>query len=652
MAAGCGSSDSAAPAKKKGEGKPAAKASPDLSAPMPSAPPTDPKAEAKRLYEERMARAREAAEAAERAKYGTGETERPPGQAPGEEPRAPAAKPGEKPAAGPPAEAEGPGPAAEEPKPAGGDAEDAAEVAKEVAALSEFEAGFKADLAKYRFAPCAERAKEFREGLKTATARTACGALLLRLQTMGDVFGKMVARLEPGRKIELGPNMTVEVEKADADGVAIKIGQAKTLKKWSEFDKKVVLSLFDWEDMEAPDRFGVASFAALCSMPEEVERNLLLCVQEDAAWAGRASALLVRCRGLDAATVLIPYKGMWVTTDEKKFIDQGKEKHQGRWMTPDEIMKAKGYVRHEGRWLTKEEYDEETKEARALEELAAKLAPKGLIDKAGADSEDLDWSKARVFQYPKGNYQIKANLSMDAVKDAAYIMEVLNYNFRKVFKVRKTMPKFPVSIAKNQQEYDTILGGGGLGKCSGSDMSTFYQPPNTVMVLMHEGTHQFIFKAAPCCPTWLHEALATYFECSKFVVNPKTKQVDLATGLLNKFRLGPIQEEFKNGTATPLREQIKENIGGLQMYHQGWALAYYLINAEGGKYAPRLFWYLDKFAGKGGTGVKKGTTEDRQVMRFMQALGIYDLDEFEKKWKEYILGLKMENAEEFRSGHQ
>ncbi|MHC4597819.1 MAG: DUF1570 domain-containing protein, partial [Planctomycetota bacterium] len=258
----------------------------------------------------------------------------------------------------------------------------------------------------------------------------------------------------------------------------------------------------------------------------------------------------------------------------------------------------------------------------------------------------------RVFKSPWGNYTVHSNLSMDAIKDIAYMMEWLQWNFRKIFKIRRKMPKYIVSIAKNKAEYDGPLGGGGLGKCGGGAISTFYQPPSTTMVLMHEGTHQIVFKFAPCAPTWIHEAFATYFECSKFVVNPKTKTVDLRTGLLNKWRLGHIQREMKTNSHTPLRNQINGKIGGLKMYHQGWALSYYLIKGRDGKYAPRYFYYLEKHAGKGGIGRKKGQPEDKPVMRFMKAMGIHDLDAFEKDWIKFILALDLKKAEEFKSGHQ
>jgi hypothetical protein len=453
-------------------------------------------------------------------------------------------------------------------------------------------------------------------------------------------------------EVKLGPRLIFTVEKADESSVTGKIGRASLTRKWTEFDKGVLLGLFEWDDMEAGDHFGTGLLAYAFGRTEEAEKRLLIAAKMDASSAGKIALIVAAKRGNEAGAVLLPYRGMWVTQEEKKYIDAGKELFKGKWMSSEEIMLAKGFILHEGRWLTQEEYEDATKEAPKLRALQKKLAPKGLIDKPGADAEQLEWSEARKYKSPWGNYMVEANLSEDAIKDIAYIMEVLQWNFRKIFRIRKSLPKYFIKIAKNKQEYDSDLGGGGLGKCGGGEISTFYQPPNTTMVLMHEGTHQIVRKFAPCCPVWWHEALATYFECSKFVVNPKTKTVDLKTGCVNRWRLGPIQREIKTGTYTPLRDHINGKIGGLKMYHQGWALSYYLINAKGGRYAARYFYFIQKHAGKGGTGRKKGQPEDKLVMRFMQALGIYDIDELEKEWKEYIMGLKLEEADDFNSGHR
>jgi hypothetical protein len=525
---------------------------------------------------------------------------------------------------------------------------------KELKSLFELEGELAGLARKLRFDEAVEKLIGLEPGLKSAAARDRCREMQGWNAAMKAVFAKMVSKLKPGTEIRLSRSFSLEVESADAEGFVGKVGKATTKKTWASLDKPVLLSLFDWDDMSADDEFGVGLLAYLFDQPEEAEKHLLICAKQDADRIAAIGRLVASRRGRSPGTVLFPYRGLWVTEQEKKFIDEGKELYKGNWMSREEVMKAKGFILHEGQWLTKEEYEEANKEALALAKLTAKLSPKGLIDKPGADKEQLPWHDARKFTYgKKANYIIESNLSMDAVKDIAYIMEVLHYNFRRIFRIRRKVPRFTVRISKNKEEYDGFLGGGGLGHCSmGGEICTFYQPPNTTMVLMHEGVHQFLYKFSPCCPSWLHESMATYFECSKFVVNPKTKSVDLKTGILNKFRLGHIQKEMKDGTYTPLRDQICGRIGGLKMYHQGWALSYYLINAKGGVYAPRLFYYLQKYAGKGGIGRKKGQREDRQVMRFMKALGIYDIDEFEEEWKKYILSLKLADGDTFNSGHR
>ncbi|MHC5037481.1 MAG: coiled-coil domain-containing protein, partial [Planctomycetota bacterium] len=380
---------------------------------------------------------------------------------------------------------------------------EAAFLEKELADLTKLTADVQALTKALKFAEGVGQLETFKTGLKTETAKAACEDLLEQQTVMKKVFEKMVSMLQPGTDIQLTRTLTLKVTKADGEGFTGRVGQATVQKKWTEIDKAVLLSLFEWEEMEAEDELGIGVLAYAFSMPEEAEQHLLLCVQLDPSRIPRVGMLVAAKREMETPVILIPYKGKWVTEEEKKYIDEGKEFYDGKWMTYDEVMKAKGYVKHDGRWLTKEDYEEATKEARKLEELRKKLAPKGLIDKPGADSEQLPWSKARKFKSPGGNYIIVSNLSEDAIKDVAYLMEWLLWNFKKIFRIKKKVPRYFVNIAKNKADYDSDLGGGGLGKCGGGAISTFYQPPNTVMVLMHEGTHQIINKFAPCCPRWM-----------------------------------------------------------------------------------------------------------------------------------------------------
>jgi hypothetical protein len=540
----------------------------------------------------------------------------------------------------------------EPPKPKEPAREDGALVGKELADLGELDVRLLKAAEALDFARGLALVEEFVKGLKTRAVKVEAEKRAVDLRSMDYVFGRLVESIEPGTEVDISSTLTMRVKKADRIQLTGTVGTATLTRKWTAISHETLLELISFDGMKADDEYGAAILAYVFNLPEIAERRLLRCAKADPARTSLLGEIIANRRGATVNTILSPYRGLWVSPDERALIDKGYERFNNKWMSPDEIMKAKGFIYFEGRWVTPKEHASLTKRARQIADLARKLQPKGLIDKPGADHEGIEWNKRRKYAIKRGHYTVEANLSMEAVKDVAYVMEVLHYNFRKIFGVRKT-PKFVVKIGRNKAEYDNHLGGGGLGKCGqNGEISTFYQPPNTTMVLMHEGTHQFIFKYAPSCTRWWHEAMATYFECSKFTVNPKTRTLDLKTGLVNKWRLGPIQRELRAGTYVPMRRYILGQISGIQMYHQGWSISYYLINAKNGRYAKRFMWFLENKVGKGGQGRKKGARESKQVLRFMKALGIYDIDEFERDWKEFTLGLSLTTAEDFNSGHK
>jgi hypothetical protein len=214
-------------------------------------------------------------------------------------------------------------------------------------------------------------------------------------------------------------------------------------------------------------------------------------------------------------------------------------------------------------------------------------------------------------------------------------------NFCRVFRFQKTMQRFEVWIGGSRQDYMTYGEGHGqaLGHCtSGGVISTFYQPGLTLMVLMHEGTHQFLFRIAPTCPQWLHEGMATFFECSAFKVDVKRKALVLQTGLLNRHRCMTIQGDLKSGKAVSLDKFVRGQGG--DPYSQGWALVYYIVHSNKGRYAP--YWLeFAKDVGKGDP-----------MKWFRKWLGVTDLNAFEEDWKAFTLALDPRKGEDIQAGHR
>jgi hypothetical protein len=389
--------------------------------------------------------------------------------------------------------------------------------------------------------------------------------------------------------------------------------------------------------MSAEDRYGAGLFCFEFGLQEDGEYHLARCVKLDKSRKLFLDLLVARVRGVELPPGgFLVYQDQWVTAEEKGLIAKGYRRHNGKWMTEEEINKSKGLVKVGDVWMT----PAEAKAKEKLDRKIAKIAPKGYINKNGW-YDGKPWEQAIVLETQ--NYKIKSNLKKEAIEDAGKIMEWMAWNFRRAFNFNKRMPRFEVWIGGSKQDYTTHGGGRGaaLGHCSsGGVISTFYQPPKTLLVLMHEGTHQFLFRIAPTCPRWMHEGMASFFECSKFKVDVKRKLLVLQTGLINKNRCLHIQREIKAGTNKPIIEQIHGNIGGLQMYHQGWALVYYIVHAHNGKYARHWLDFVKD--------VGKGSAEKW----FKKWLGVRDLQAFEEDWKKFILALDPRKGVDLDAGHK
>lgn len=58
-----------------------------------------------------------------------------------------------------------------------------------------------------------------------------------------------------------------------------------------------------------------------------------------------------------AAKGLVRFGEEWVTPEDKVKLEQGLRRYKGRWMTPEEIKEAEGFVRHDGKWVRKEDLE-------------------------------------------------------------------------------------------------------------------------------------------------------------------------------------------------------------------------------------------------------------------------------------------------------
>jgi hypothetical protein len=496
-----------------------------------------------------------------------------------------------------------------------------------------------------REAEAREACRRIDESIGARTARYVFAGPLAELEALlptvpegafrGEVLGRIDAlrrasraldRLRTGlsggdRKLALSSGLSLTVTGTDDDGFRAKVSGAEIRKKWAELDPETVCGALRSMGGDAESCLDLAAFADLYSL-DGAEEDLARAFRADAGTMTAINDLLARRRAMPVpAGGFLLHEGEWVTPEEKGYLDRGLVRHDGRWMTKEEALTAQGWVQHEGRWLSPEDWADIQEAQREAEELAAKYLPKGLIDQPG-NGAAVAWEKARELK--SAHYRIRTNLSEDVSRDVAYTMEILRTNLMGIFGMKGKGSTFTINVVATIDEYRRAWpqAGGSLGFCSTSEICTFYQPPMTTGVLMHEGTHQMVRWLAPSCPRWLHEGMATFFECSRFEFDADRKKVRLEVGLLNANRLQGFQAELASGKAVSLETFMKGQGGN--PYTQGWALVYYLAKGKDGQYARRLQPFLEE------------AHKTDVVDRFRKIFRVKELKTFEEEWLAWV----------------
>jgi tetratricopeptide (TPR) repeat protein len=353
----------------------------------------------------------------------------------------------------------------------------------------------------------------------------------------------------------------------------------------------------------------------------------------------------------------VKYQDKWQTPDEMRA--QGLELYKGKWIPYEQAMKAQGYIKFEDQWVNSKEY--------ALIQKLIKLAPPtGVLDKPGADSENLPWEQARTKE--TDHFIIKTNLSTDALNDLCFTLECAYFNYQDLLGAEQPQgKKLRVMVSKNEEEFKKIyydlLGynplpvwGGGFistsvtGNKSEKDyLLAWYNMsahPLLTGKLLHECTHyamELIKQKRGCSKVlvWFNEGWATYYEASRL------EGKRLVINVINQAKLSTIKNVLNQQAYIKLKDFINLSQGEYttrEIYAQGWSLIYFLFNGQGGKYKSGLQTYMETW--KKGRIVMVATADNEYPQNkpvhfklFEECMGV-PIDQLEQEWKEYILQLK------------
>lgn len=265
------------------------------------------------------------------------------------------------------------------------------------------------------------------------------------------------------------------------------------------------------------------------------------------------------------------------------------------------------------------------------------------INHPGAIKGNRKWTVDPV-TYQTMHYDIKTTVSKKAAKEVGFIMELINYNYRKLFGLTdKYIPKLTVLIPKNKDQYKQIrevsqarrVVTGGYFHPIHEHLNVYYNPEanhawSTGRVLMHEGSHQFFYVAAQKqIPDFINEGLAEYMRDARF---KGYDQLQLGSLSIVKKPIKNLQNMFKRRSAGDLglKKFLTRPARSRRFYDIAYGFIHFMMHGENGKYSRRFKKYVQSFFT-----IKKDPTPHKKL--FLKLFpGIKQL---EQDWHSHILSL-------------
>ncbi len=286
----------------------------------------------------------------------------------------------------------------------------------------------------------------------------------------------------------------------------------------------------------------------------------------------------------------------------------GYEEVDGKWLSPDEAKKARGLVEFEGKWITKEERDRilQEQDASKQEELRKKydVGPGFFVArrKHFVLVSDLPQEKRKeLLEAAHALYAtVKERFGKLFVKGRNWRLAVFAFSSRKGFQER---------VKKDGKE----KGANCYGFYAGSLQRAYVfvcSAPDIVHMLFHECTHQIYVermmgRGNSSCG-WLFEGMAEYFE-GHDVKGEKLCKVQPHAGNLRVFQWALQQDKLIPLEKMIATEDLNDLFGddyasedSMVAYAQAWAMVYYFLEGEKGKYRRRFERFMRKdMEGKG-----------------------------------------------------
>ncbi|MEK7466608.1 MAG: tetratricopeptide repeat protein [Planctomycetota bacterium] len=469
-----------------------------------------------------------------------------------------------------------------------------------------------------------------RKGIETRVAE---------IKLMAAALDKLVAAVnrKPGTLKTRVAGQELALVKADANSFEFTIARGTGKFPWAYLELAEFLKFAADQTLTPEERFGIAVLQWDLGETRTAQEALIALLKASPSLKDKVSRVVARKRGLpEPATGFVPYKGRFVTGEEKENFEKGLVRYNGDWIpAADRDSLAKGLVKAGDKWVPAEE---------------KKLLDAGFRKQGGKwvtgeedDALTSDWANAIVHE--TAHYTIRSNAGRAFVGELALVVELAYGELKAFYNGRE--PKLPGSEKMTLYAYRTYedyrrycvekkaessLNAAGfaasdtnivVGWNKTGDQKLFLQ------TMVHEAAHLYFYRTSTMTrwPSWFMEGMATYFEgfqgstgAWRFSYNNDSR-VALAKQALGGTGFIPLKDLLGGDAGALINSDASK---ALVFYSECWALNYFLTRTSDKALANAYKDFRDAMA----------AGKNEEFTKYFP-----DLDGLEKAWKEFGAGM-------------
>ncbi len=425
---------------------------------------------------------------------------------------------------------------------------------------------------------------------------------LFDVRAASALFRRLVEDINAGRLARAPSWQTasrlyedVKLAGATAEGVRVLLPQAEIELRWRFLDPDRLLGFFELLRLSIEDRFALGKICLDRGLESAAQHQWIQVVRSGSPALRQAidRNLAERLGTPVPAGGFVVHGSALVHPDVKVNLEKGLVLFRGRWMTAEELAKARsGLVQYRGEWISKEE--KTSLEALEREE-GERARTEGFVREGGRwvyrHAKDVDGQtyltvggkfypaeKARELRSEWANawslrtehFDLRTNMSDDFATEWADFMEAAWDEYVRYFGVEldRRLELFAFRTYDDYRNYCQETGnqgnlkaggfadpalGRGVGWKSGQGMESLFH------TMIHEGAHLYHFYAfsTPVVPSWYAEGTATQFEGYRWDSSSRTLGVDY----VSRSRLFPVKGAIQAGVGTKLSDLVRDSAG-------------------------------------------------------------------------------------------